>query len=53
MRQAVQKLLLDDDVWLACSERCRAYMDQIHDDDVVLKPYIEAFETAVRKRMPF
>ena len=50
MQQAVQKLLVDDDTWHICSARCRTYMGKVHGDDVVLKPYIEAFETAVRKR---
>lgn len=50
MQRAVQNLLENEEAWRSCSARCRAYMDRVHGDDVVLKPYIEAFNTAGRKR---
>lgn len=50
MQSAVHELLTDGDLWHACSERCRKYMERVHGDDAVLKPYLDAFETANRKR---
>lgn len=44
MQQAIEKLLSDDAEWHQISERCRAYMERHHGDDVVLAPYLEAFE---------
>lgn len=50
MQGAVEHLLTDDDEWHRTSERCRAYMERMHGDDIVLKPYLAAFEVADRKR---
>lgn len=50
MVQAVTRLLQDDAHWHAVSARCRAYMAQHHDDDVVLQPYLRAFEHAHQAR---
>jgi glycosyltransferase involved in cell wall biosynthesis len=52
MQQAVEKLLSDDDEWHRISNRCRAYMERHHGDDVVLRPYLEAIEHAYTARRP-
>jgi glycosyltransferase involved in cell wall biosynthesis len=50
MAVAVDDLIGDEPEWRKTSERCRGYMERMHGDDVVLKPYIAALEQAVRQR---
>lgn len=50
MARKVDRLLADDAEWQACSERCRRYMERHHGDDVVLAPYLQAFERANQAR---
>lgn len=50
MSRAVESLLTDGAKWREMSERCRNYMERVHGDDTVLRPYIEAFELAGRKQ---
>ena len=52
MQQAVEKLLTDDTEWRRVSDRCRAYMERHHGDDVVLRPYLDAIEHAYSARRP-
>lgn len=52
MQKAVEKLLSDDGEWQRISARCRAYMERHHGDDVVLEPYLTAFEQAYSARRP-
>jgi glycosyltransferase involved in cell wall biosynthesis len=47
---AADRLLADDMEWRRISARCTDYMERMHGDDVVLKPYIAAIEQAFRGR---
>jgi len=48
MTGAVDRLIADEMEWRKVSARCSGYMERMHGDDVVLKPYIAAIEQAVR-----
>ena len=50
MQQAVDKLLTDDTEWYACSERCRRYMEQNHNDNQVLESYQDAIQSAYERK---
>ena len=50
MACVAEHLIADETEWRKLSERCRSYMDRMHGDDVVLKPYVAAIEGAVRRR---
>lgn len=51
MAQAVHRLLVDDAEWHAVSARCRRYMQEHHDDDLILGPYRDAIEHAYNSRL--
>ncbi|MCG8015851.1 MAG: glycosyltransferase family 4 protein [Candidatus Thiodiazotropha sp. 'RUGA'] len=44
MEQVVEKLINDDDEWLLFSNRCRAYVELHHGDDVVIKPFLNVLQ---------
>lgn len=44
MEQAVDKLINNDDEWLLYSNRCRAYVELHHGDDVVIKPFLSVLQ---------
>ncbi|MCP3471632.1 glycosyltransferase family 4 protein [Bradyrhizobium sp. CCGUVB1N3] len=50
MACAAEHLIADETEWRKVSMRCRNYMDRVHGDHVVLKPYVTAIEEAVRRR---
>ncbi|OPY94480.1 hypothetical protein A5906_12965 [Bradyrhizobium sacchari] len=50
MACAAEHLIADETEWRKVSARCRNYMDRVHGDHVVLKPYVAAIEEAVRRR---
>ncbi|SFI17606.1 glycosyltransferase family 4 protein [Bradyrhizobium sp. Gha] len=50
MAHVIDRLVADETEWRKASERCRSYMNRVHGDDVVLKPYLAAIEDAVRRR---
>ena len=50
MARVAEHLIADETEWRKASERCRSYIDRVHGDHVVLKPYVAAIEEAVRRR---
>jgi glycosyltransferase involved in cell wall biosynthesis len=50
MARVAEQLIADETEWRKVSVRCRSYMDRMHGDHVVLKPYVAAIEEAVRRR---
>ena len=49
LETALRRLLDDEHEWRAASERCQAYMAREHGEERVLGPYLEAFDTALRR----
>jgi glycosyltransferase involved in cell wall biosynthesis len=49
---AARRLLADASAWQAASARCRAYMDREFDEDRILAPYLETFESVLRTGAP-
>jgi glycosyltransferase involved in cell wall biosynthesis len=50
MACVAEHLIADETEWRKASVRCKSYMDRVHGDHVVLKPYVAAIEEAVRRR---
>ncbi|MGY3343700.1 glycosyltransferase involved in cell wall biosynthesis [Bradyrhizobium sp. USDA 4472] len=50
MAQVIDHLVADETEWRKASERCTSYMNRVHGDHVVLKPYLAAIEEAVHQR---
>jgi glycosyltransferase involved in cell wall biosynthesis len=50
MACAAEHLIADETEWRKASARCRSYMERMHGDDVMLKPYVAAIEEAVCRR---
>ncbi|MGX1319364.1 glycosyltransferase involved in cell wall biosynthesis [Bradyrhizobium sp. USDA 377] len=50
MAYVADHLIADETEWRKASERCRSYMDRMHGDHVVLKPYVAAIEEAIRRK---
>ncbi|MCG8028687.1 MAG: glycosyltransferase family 4 protein [Candidatus Thiodiazotropha endolucinida] len=44
MEKVVEKLINNDDEWLLISNRCRAYVELHHGDDVVMKPFLNVLQ---------
>jgi glycosyltransferase involved in cell wall biosynthesis len=45
MSSTIRRLLADTEQWQQLSTRCLSYMRSNYSDEIVLKPYIEAFES--------
>jgi hypothetical protein len=50
MACVAEHLIADETEWRKVSARCRSYMDRMHGEHVVLKPYVTAIEEAARRR---
>ena len=49
MATLIRKLIHNPADWCQLSQQCRQYMHQHYAEDEVLRPYIEAFESAIEK----
>lgn len=48
MSKVINRILMDEKEWNLISDRCRRYMELNYGDDLILEPYIKAFDDACR-----